>query len=284
MRLFFKKPAVAAFMSILLPGLGQALGGKVRRGLIISTPALVLFFAAGLMFVFTRTQLLDALVYDSGLLLNFLILDILAGIYHVWAVFDAYLGLATPKMQQTIGTRGITVDRPPLGTTVPVLLLALVITAGLHTYLGALEYRAQTPGTQVAAATPTAAASASLTAGPTPSPTRNAQATPTPVPTPQIAPSWVATSDKIKVHSGPGIGYQTITFIRKGLVIGGWVVTGGEYTYNGVTRKDWIEMDVKPVGRRFVAGAFFEATEAPVGSTVTPTPAVSPSPTGPEAP
>jgi hypothetical protein len=282
--LFFKKPAVAAFMSFLLPGLGQAAGGKVRRGLIVATPAIVLFVVFGFMFVFTRRQLLDALVYDSGLLLNFLVLNIIAGVYHVWAVFDAYLGLAKPKMQQTIGTRGITVDRPPLGTTVPVLLLAVVITAGLHTYLGALEYRAQTPASQVAAATPTSAASGSLTPRPSTSPTPDPLATPTPVPTPQTAPSWVATSDRVKVHTGPGIGYQTITFIPKGLVIGGWVVTGGDYTYNGATRNDWIEMDVKPVSRRFVARAYFEVTDAPAGSTVTPTPAVSPSPTGPEAP
>ena len=52
---------------------------------------------------------------------------------------------------------------------------------------------------------------------------------------------------------------------------------------NGVTRTDWIEIDAKPVSSRFVAMAYFESTDAPPGSVVTPTPFVSPSPSGPAA-
>ncbi len=297
MRLLFKKPAVAAFMSLLLPGLGQAAAGKVRRGLIVAIPAIGLFCALVLMLVFARKQLFDGLVYNSGLLANFLILDVLALVYHVWAVFDAYLGQAAPKMQQPIGTRGITVDRPPLGTTVPVLFMALVITLGLHAYLGALEYRAQNPSCvtaagsscdaqQLAAATPTGSpvSSSGGSAHPTASPTPVTPAEIAPSPPPQQAPSWVAIGDKVKVHTGPGTSFPTITLLAKGSVIGGWTVIGAPYTYNGVTRTDWIEIDAKPVSSRFVAMAYFESTDAPPGSVVTPTPFVSPSPSGPAAP
>jgi anionic cell wall polymer biosynthesis LytR-Cps2A-Psr (LCP) family protein/TM2 domain-containing membrane protein YozV len=94
LRRFFRTPAGAAILSFVFPGLGQAAAGKPSRGAIVAIPALAVTGVFGLILLFERHTILDA-AFNQQWLTSLLILDVVALIYHAWAVVDAYL-LAAP--------------------------------------------------------------------------------------------------------------------------------------------------------------------------------------------
>jgi anionic cell wall polymer biosynthesis LytR-Cps2A-Psr (LCP) family protein len=89
-----RSPVVAAALSFLLPGLGQAAAGAPRRGAIVAIPALCFLAALGLILIFARSSLFG-LALNQGELTSLLLVDVVALVYHLWAVVDSYL-LAAP--------------------------------------------------------------------------------------------------------------------------------------------------------------------------------------------
>ena len=83
-------PIVAALLSLLFPGLGQAAAGDRRRGLIVAIPILAILAAFGLLLLFARDSLFG-LTLNQGWLTSLLLLDLVAFIYHGWAIVDSYL-------------------------------------------------------------------------------------------------------------------------------------------------------------------------------------------------
>ena len=83
-------PFIVGLLSFVLPGLGQASVGERGRALLVAFPTLAVLGAFGLIMFWDPTALSGA-APDSWLLLSLLVLDLVLGIYHLWAVLDAYV-------------------------------------------------------------------------------------------------------------------------------------------------------------------------------------------------
>jgi anionic cell wall polymer biosynthesis LytR-Cps2A-Psr (LCP) family protein len=96
-----KKPLGAALMSALLPGLGQAAAGQRNRAAIVLIPVLAVLGAIGAIVLLYRHSVLDA-AFNQEWLTSLLLLDLVALVYHVWAVVDAYAiaGRAQPRQRR----------------------------------------------------------------------------------------------------------------------------------------------------------------------------------------
>lgn len=262
-------PALAALLSFLLPGLGQAAGGKPRRGAIVAIPALTLAAVLGFMLLFARHTLFDGLV-TSTWLVSLLLLDIVAAFYHVWAVVDAYVSVEKSPIE-SMSARGRPKRRAPsLGVGAAVLTGVLVATVGVHLFFGITDITAQNaiscvfrpgapcgienggnygPGTSVPDQSLDPADFASV----------NPTISPAPAGTPVAG--WVANTDGVKVRSGAGTTFSIITQVAAGTVITGQVVTGASYTSSAGTSTDWIKIDEgQPLAGGYVAKAYFDAT------------------------
>jgi len=85
-----RSPFVAAFLSLLFPGLGHAYAGATHRALAFAAgPVLVLALAAGVTLSLSRAELV-ALVVQPWLLTSVFILNLVALAYRVVAIVDAY--------------------------------------------------------------------------------------------------------------------------------------------------------------------------------------------------
>jgi len=89
-RSVLRQPLGAAVLSFLFPGLGQAAAGQPRRGAIVAIPAVTVLVSFPLVAVLEGRSILNA-VFDQQWLASLLVLDLVALVYHVWAVVDAYL-------------------------------------------------------------------------------------------------------------------------------------------------------------------------------------------------
>src|ERR1035437_8435354 len=83
-------PFVAALLSFLYPGLGQAAGRNRGRSGVVALPVLAVRGVFALILIFDRRSLFG-LTPDQGLLTSLLILDLMLFVYHLWAVLDAYV-------------------------------------------------------------------------------------------------------------------------------------------------------------------------------------------------
>jgi len=196
-------PGVAALLSLLVPGLGQAWLGAARRGLLVAAPIVV-----GLAAVFgyvaggdTKT-LLDAFL-KPGVILALLIAVVGLGIYHVLAIQDAY----RPGLRQSSSRRGWTSDaggprslrRGLRALASPLLMVALaaaVAVYGTLTIVGVKAYDAALnifvqPDTGFVI--PQASFEPTLTASATPTqPAPTGLTPPVPTATPVPVPPWAA--------------------------------------------------------------------------------------------
>lgn len=196
-----RSPTAAAVLSFILPGLGQASLGAVRRGILVAIPAVTLLAVAAAVALAGYRVILDSLLRPE-VVVGLLLLNLLLAGYHVAAITDAY-GLARRRLA----------GPPRAGRrSVVAVTVLLALTLGLHGSLEVLGYRAYDTLTGVFVPAgpdgawsipepsfeprPTAAASPSAT--PTPSP-RSPQArpatpgptpSPTPSPTPTPVPAW----------------------------------------------------------------------------------------------
>jgi LCP family protein required for cell wall assembly len=192
------RPGIAALLSALLPGLGQAWLGFRQRGLLVAFPLLGLVAAIAGIAAANSRLLIDGLVEPSILAAILVGLFVLA-LYHVLAVRDAY-------------RVGVRVAGPASARPV-VLLVALVLVVGGYgsiEYLGVQTYQATTaifvqPGTggfQIPSA------SFAPTAGPTLLPGDTATPAPPPTATPVPVPQWAGDGRLnlllIGTDAGPG--------------------------------------------------------------------------------
>jgi anionic cell wall polymer biosynthesis LytR-Cps2A-Psr (LCP) family protein len=90
-----RTPLGAAILSAIFPGLGQVAAGRRARGAIVAIPALAVVGAFLLILLFYRHDLLDA-AFNQSWLVSLLIVDIVALIYHLWAIVDSYMLAGTP--------------------------------------------------------------------------------------------------------------------------------------------------------------------------------------------
>lgn len=97
-----RKPLAAAALSFLLPGLGQAAAGDRRRGAIVAIPAFAMVGTLLAIGLFDRGSIFG-LALDQEWLTSLLLLDLVALIYHVWAIVDSYLTAtaAAPRKRRT---------------------------------------------------------------------------------------------------------------------------------------------------------------------------------------
>ena len=130
----WRSPAVAAALSLVLPGLGQASAGHPRRGAIAAIPALSLVAAIVGVALFARHDVLGTLV-SRDWLTSLLVVDLIALVYHLWAVGDAYR-LARPAVPAKR-------REPAAWATIGVLGLVVVATIGVHLSFGVIVLKSQ---------------------------------------------------------------------------------------------------------------------------------------------
>lgn len=138
-------PAIAAFLSFLVPGLGQAAAGKPRRGLVVALPAVLVLLAVAGVLVFARHQLVDSL-FSENALTSFLLIDMVLLLYRAWAIVDAYRIAAPAKEQGRFQARpqGKVQMKAPAaraGRSLSAIVLGVVLvaTVGTHLALGAVD-------------------------------------------------------------------------------------------------------------------------------------------------
>ncbi|HEX7491127.1 MAG TPA: LCP family protein [Candidatus Limnocylindrales bacterium] len=127
-----RKPIVAAVLSAIFPGAGQAAAGQRSRGLIVAIPTFGVIGALLIVVVFFRHQIVDS-AFDPTWLTSLLVFIFIHLIYRVWAVVDAYVlaGREIGKEQRRRRSSNRTMG-PAVGLAAVVVLLV-----GAH---GALAY------------------------------------------------------------------------------------------------------------------------------------------------
>jgi LCP family protein required for cell wall assembly len=123
-----RSPTLAAILSFLIPGLGQIVSGRVRRGLLFLVPFLVLLLLALLALAGDRARLVGFLVRPE-VLIGVFVLNLLLLIWRGIAILDAW--------------RGTLPGRVRLQATSTVVVAVLVLLAfGTHAVLGGYTYLA----------------------------------------------------------------------------------------------------------------------------------------------
>jgi LCP family protein required for cell wall assembly len=199
-------PVTAAALSFVVPGLGQAALGARRRAVLLFAPVVALLVAAALLFAQGLDTVVDLLLRPE-VLLGLLVLDLVALVYHLAAVVDAFdLGLRVP------GRR-----RAPTPLSTALLVALLVATVDVHGWMALVGYDAyqaagsafpDKTGSTVIPSPSFEPESPMPTTGASPSapPTQTAAASPAPTPTP--VPEWAA-DDRLNLlligsDAGPG--------------------------------------------------------------------------------
>jgi LCP family protein required for cell wall assembly len=127
-------PAVAAFLSFVLPGLGQIAVGAIQRGVLIGLPLVAVIVLGALLFATDRAGIVAALL-KPDVVLALVALDLILGLIHLIAIGDAYR-LARYRVARS--ARQLRVGAPGL------LALLLAVTLAIHGGLGALGFEAYT--------------------------------------------------------------------------------------------------------------------------------------------
>lgn len=178
---FRRSPIVAAVLSFLLPGAGQAWVGAFGRALLFVAPVVVLLIGAGVTLATQGTARTLGMALQPGILLGFVGGNLLLAAWRVVATVDAYrLARARWPSPGAGFVRWLSV------ATVVVLLL---VTVGTHVGLGYVGYQTYRAVTTVFA---TPSPDPSPTPAPTPSgpsPTPRPLWSPTPAPTP-VPDTW----------------------------------------------------------------------------------------------
>jgi LCP family protein required for cell wall assembly len=136
-----RHPALAAFLSFLFPGLGQAYAGNRRLGALFALPVVVLLLTGLIAVLLGGRQTLNSLL-SASFLTALIALDLALMGWRMFAI--AQVGFATPNQAPapaTVGTVAIGPSRSAWtrrwGSLVLVVAL-LVTTAGMHAWAGLL--------------------------------------------------------------------------------------------------------------------------------------------------
>ena len=122
-----RSPAIAAFLSFLVPGLGQAWAGEGRRGLLVSLPFIAaIALGAGTIVAAGGLIGVAGIVVDPAVLILLVLLDVAFLVYRAWAIVDAQRVARGPR-----GWR-----RPLKAGTAAVVAILLVVTTAMHGVVG----------------------------------------------------------------------------------------------------------------------------------------------------
>ena len=128
-----RSPFVAAFLSLLFPGLGHLYAGAQQRALGFAAPLILLVaLVAGVALRMQPTQLI-AFVLTPGILPGFFVLNLVVLVYRLIAIIDAYRVTAYLNGMATSGGGRL---GPPRGVLTPVsiagLLAVILVMSGGH--------------------------------------------------------------------------------------------------------------------------------------------------------
>ncbi len=131
-----RHPAVAAILSFLFPGLGQAYAGERWLAFFLAVPILLLIALVAVAAVLFADRLRNE-VLSSSFLVAVLLLDAALLIWRLFAI--AQVGFAKgPDPTRASTETGSTKGRRRSSVTMSVVMLLLVVTVGMHVYLGLL--------------------------------------------------------------------------------------------------------------------------------------------------
>ncbi len=128
-----RSPFAAAFLSLLFPGLGQAYAGAPMRALgFAAAPILLIALGAGVLLRMDRLELVS-LALNPGILTSVFIVNILALVYRLIAIIDAYRVAQYLNAQSASGDGRLGPARLPRNTlTIAGLLAVILVMAGSH--------------------------------------------------------------------------------------------------------------------------------------------------------
>jgi LCP family protein required for cell wall assembly len=175
---------VAATLSFVVPGAGQAWAGRIGRGMVVAAPLIILLVAAGVVLATQGTARTLGMVLQPGVLLGFTAANLLLAGWRAFATVDAYR--IARRRWPAPGGRA---HRP---VAVAVLVAFLVTTLGAHAGLAYVEYTTyETVTTVFSTPSPTP------TAVPTPAPSTpvlSPRPTPnySPTPAPAVPETWAS--------------------------------------------------------------------------------------------
>lgn len=187
------RPGIAALLSALIPGLGQARLGARRRGALIALPFVGLIVVAAGALILDPKRALDTIL-SAGVLVALLVLVIVIAVYHLAAILDAF------RLGNRLGAGQDPAVPRRRGVGAPLLVLALgavIAFYGVIEFVGVRAYQAA----QAIFVNPSSGLQipqASFSPRPTPSstpgviPTGPVTAPPPPSPTPVPVAPWAA--------------------------------------------------------------------------------------------
>jgi LCP family protein required for cell wall assembly len=280
-----RSPIVAAALSFVFPGLGQAASGQPRRGAIVAIPTLALLIAMVGVWLFARHDIFNALLSQQWLT-AFLAVVLIHLAYRLWAIVDAYVGAG--------GRISVSRKAGQLGAMAALVVLVAAM-AGPHLYVAGVDLTAKSamncifdpngPECFDYGATDTSSADATADPNatnvpndddnPSEAPTETSSATAGPTPT--GPPQWQAQYNSITVRSGSGVDQPTIGVLNTGDTVIGVVVTGGSYSNAGTTSADWIHITSGTYAGGYAARLLFsEVVPLAPGQSPTPVPTQEP--------
>ena len=127
-----RAPHIAATLSFLWPGLGQAASGNFRRGAVLALPALFLVLVIALARAASPFDLIE-LALDPNVIAALLVVNVLFLLYRVVVILDAYQLSARARMAWPRAARN---------TSASVLIALLLGTTMIHGVIGYVGYRA----------------------------------------------------------------------------------------------------------------------------------------------
>ncbi|HEX5395517.1 MAG TPA: LCP family protein, partial [Candidatus Limnocylindria bacterium] len=192
-----RSPALAAFLSFLIPGLGQVWAGAVTRGVLLIVPIVILFGGIAGFVIGQGGARFLGVALQPGVLLAVLAIDGVLLIYRLIAIVDAYL-LGRPAR--------ISAPRTRRAASLSVLVLLLAATLAMHGWVGLVTYKSYdlVANVFVPPFTP------QPTPQPSPTPSRGPTFSPTPTPVP--VPAWAQNGrlDVVLIGGDAGPGRRSL--------------------------------------------------------------------------
>ncbi|MEZ0241576.1 MAG: hypothetical protein ACAH65_12340, partial [Chloroflexota bacterium] len=196
------RPGLAAVLSLLLPGLGQAWLGARRRGLLIALPIVAILFGVAAWIVVDAKGALETIL-SKGVAGVVLVILVFVGIYHAAAIRDAFrLGNRLAMAALPAGAAESVAPGPApkrrSALRSPLLLMALAAVVALYGTIELLGVRAIQAGSAIFAdpssgyAIPETSFVPRPTGTPAPAPSGPVTLPPAPTPTPEAVPAWAA--------------------------------------------------------------------------------------------